>query len=380
VAEIAANAIHRSDLFDQTRRHLERLTALHDVDIAISTNFDINSILNFLLEQVVEQFDLGAADILLLNTHTHYLEYAAGVGFRSGTSMSKVRLRLTENLAGRTVLERRIVKVDPLEQRKLDSSRSTLLGNEHFVAYHGVPLLVKGQVKGVLELFHRVSVEIDLEGMSFLESLANQAAIAIDNAQLFDNLQRSNLELSVAYDATIEGWAHALELRDLETEGHSERVVEMTVELSSLLGFSDEDLVNIRRGALLHDIGKMGVPDNILRKPGLLNETEWEVMRRHPGLAHKLLSPIVFLQPAVDIPYCHHESWDGNGYPRGLKGDQIPLTARIFSVVDVYDATTSDRPYHKAWSVDEALNYLREESGKKFDPRVVTEFLRMIAK
>ncbi|MEA2575140.1 MAG: hypothetical protein QOH93_2438, partial [Chloroflexia bacterium] len=179
----------------------------------------------------------------------------------------------------------------------------------------------------------------------------------------------------LAYEATLEGWSHALDLRDKETEGHTQRVTEMTVRLAQELGAPEADVVQIQRGALLHDIGKMGIPDSILLKPGPLTEEEWEIMRKHPVYAYELLSPISFLRPALDIPYCHHEKWDGTGYPLGLKGEQIPLAARIFAVVDVYDALSSDRPYRKSWPQDKVLAHIRELSGTHFDPRIVEAFL-----
>jgi len=205
--------------------------------------------------------------------------------------------------------------------------------------------------------------------------LSGQAAIGIDNFTLFDGLQQSNLELGLAYDATIEGWSHALDLRDKETEGHSQRVTDLSLVLAVRLGLKGDDLINIRRGALLHDIGKMGIPDGILLKPASLSAEEWVIMRKHPQIAYDLLYPIDYLRPALDIPYCHHEKWDGTGYPRGLKGEQIPLVARLFAVVDVWDAMTSDRPYRKAWTKEATLQYLRELSGTHLDPQVVEIFL-----
>jgi HD-GYP domain-containing protein (c-di-GMP phosphodiesterase class II) len=247
---------------------------------------------------------------------------------------------------------------------------------EGFVSYMGVPLIAKGVVKGVLEIYQRGSMALVQEQRSFLDLLAGQAAIAIDSAQLFENLQSSNAELMMAYDETIEGWSQALDLRDRETEGHSRRVMEMTVKLAANLGSHPEELIHARRGALLHDIGKLGVSDEILRKPGPLTEEEWVSMRKHPKYAYEMLAPITYLHPALDIPYCHHEKWDGTGYPRGLKENQIPLAARIFAVVDVWDALTSDRPYRKAWSREEALAYVREQTGKHFDPNVVSVFIK----
>jgi putative nucleotidyltransferase with HDIG domain len=247
----------------------------------------------------------------------------------------------------------------------------TALAGEDFACYFGVPLIAKGNVKGVLEVYHRTPLKPDPEWFEFLNILADQAALALDNTQLFDSLQRSNIDFTLAYDATIEGWSHAMDLRDKETEGHSQRVTEMTLELAGLFGFKDEDMLGIRRGALLHDIGKMGVPDPILLKPTKLTDEEWVIMKKHPALAFEMLSPIHYLQSAIDIPYCHHEKWDGTGYPRGLKGEQIPLSARIFAIADVWDAVTSDRPYREAWSNEKAVEYLKSEAGKQFDPQVV---------
>jgi putative nucleotidyltransferase with HDIG domain len=256
--------------------------------------------------------------------------------------------------------------------------RANMLAREEFVVYCGAPLVAKGQIKGVLEMFHRSPFELNEEMSNFIETLAGQAAIAIDNAELFDNLQRTNLELSLAYDATIEGWSHALDLRDKETEGHTLRVTEIAEQLARRMGMSDAEITHLRRGALLHDIGKMGVPDAILLKPGPLTDAEWNIMRKHPQYAFEMLSSIVYLRPALDIPYCHHERWDGSGYPRGLMGEKIPFAARIFAVVDVWDALTSDRPYRQAWTQERAMEYLQAKVEVDFDPQVVEMFLQMI--
>jgi putative nucleotidyltransferase with HDIG domain len=258
-------------------------------------------------------------------------------------------------------------------------TRAPLLPGELFVAYYAVPLIAKAQVKGVLELFHRSPVFPDQEWLDFLETLAGQAALAIDNAELFAHLQQANSELALAYDSTLEGWARALELRDKGTEGHTQRVTNMTMRLARAMGVPEDELVHIRRGALLHDIGKVGIADQILLKTGPLTDREWGIMRRHPTYAYEMLSKIPYLTPALDIPYCHHEKWDGSGYPRGLKGEDIPLAARIFSVVDVWDALRSDRPYRPAWPDAKVIAYIRERSGRYFDSRVVAAFLALIA-
>jgi len=199
------------------------------------------------------------------------------------------------------------------------------MAEEKFSSYFGVPLIVKGQIKGVLEVFGRKILKPDEEWLNFLSTLGGQAAIAVDNHNLFENLQRSNVQLTLAYDATIEGWSRALDLRDEETEGHTQRVTNMTLRLCEVLGISEAERVQIRRGSLLHDIGKMGIPDSILLKPGPLTAEEWVVMQKHPIYAYEFLSPVSFLRPALDIPYCHHEKWDGTGYPRGIRGEQIQL-------------------------------------------------------
>lgn len=253
----------------------------------------------------------------------------------------------------------------------------TLLADEDFVCCYGVPLIINGQVKGVLEVFHRAALQPDAEWLDFLNTLAGEAAIAVEIATLFESLQRSNLELSQAYDVTIESWSRALDLRDKETEGHTQRVTEMTVKLGRAFGLSEAELVQVRWGALLHDIGKLGVPDGILLKPGPLTDEEWVVMKKHPTFAYELLSPIYYLRLALDIPYCHHEKWDGTGYPRGLKDTQIPLVARIFAVVDVWDALKSDRPYRAGWTEEKVLEHIRTLSGTHFDPQVVDAFMQI---
>ncbi len=270
-----------------------------------------------------------------------------------------------------------------------------MVSEEGFVSYSVAPLIVKGQVKGLLEVFHRspliigrgefapsgyplMDTTLTSDWTRFFETLAGQTAIAVDNATLFEDLQRTNAELSLAYERTLEGWSQALDLRDEETQGHSLRVTEMTMRLARKLGLPEADMVHIRRGSLLHDIGKMGVPDAVLLKPGPLTDDEWKIMRQHPVYAYLLLSPIAFLRPALDIPYSHHEKWDGSGYPQRLRGEQIPLAARIFAVIDVWDALSSNRPYRQAMPKEAVHSYLREQSGKHFDPHIVEAFLEMV--
>ncbi len=241
-----------------------------------------------------------------------------------------------------------------------------------------VPIYSNEDIIGVMAISVALPREITAEEVKLLASIAEMAGIAIHRIRLFEELQAAGEVLASAYDETIKGWAGALELRDQETEGHCERVTSLTMTIARKIGVPEDQIIHIYRGSLLHDIGKMGIPDSILLKPGKLDDKEWELMYKHPSYAYDMLATIEYLRPALDIPYCHHEKWDGTGYPRGLKGKQIPLPARIFAVVDVYDALTSDRPYRKAWSENEALEYVKNESGSHFDPQVVEVFLKEI--
>lgn len=377
LSEIAGNAIQRTRSYEKTQRDVRRFAALHSIDVSINSNDNLDKTLNLLLEQVIDLLNVSAADILLFNPYTLTLEYSAGKGFRS-RAIEKSQLRLGEGYAGRAALQRRIFNSADLRAVGSEYSRKELLAHEEFVTYFGVPLITKGKVIGVLDIFNRSSFLPDSEWLEFMEALASQAAIAIDNATLFDDLQRSNINLLQAYDTTIEGWSKALDLRDHETEGHTQRVTELTMQLARAYGLKDEEIVHVRRGALLHDIGKMGIPDEILLKPGPLTEEEWVIMRQHPRYAFEMLSPIEYLRPALDIPYCHHEKWDGTGYPRGLKGEQIPMTARLFAVVDVWDALRSDRPYRRAWREEKVFEHIKSLSGTHFDPKVAELFLNMM--
>jgi putative nucleotidyltransferase with HDIG domain len=330
-----------------------------------------------LLAQVIASLDVDAADVLLLNPFMNTLNLTASRGFHQPPS--RIEIPLSAQHSGEAARERRLVAEPDLRKSPHSFARSDMISREEFRSYFAMPLIAKGEVKGVLEIFHRSPLSPDSDWVDFLQTLAGQAAIAIDNAQLFEGLQRSNFELGIAYDSTIEGWSRALDLRDKETEGHTQRVTEMAVTLARKFGFSEEQLLHVRRGALLHDIGKMGVPDAILLKPGPLTEEEWVIMKKHPTFAHELLSPIRYLKAAaLEIPYCHHERWDGSGYPRGLNGEQIPFGARIFAVVDVWDALTSDRPYRPAWSREKAIEYIQSQSGIQFDSRVVEGFLKLV--
>ncbi|MDR7596221.1 MAG: PAS domain S-box protein [Armatimonadota bacterium] len=361
------------ELRHRLERQVERLQALRAIDVAITSSLDLQLTLNVLLDQVTTQLRVDAASILLREPGTYTLRPAA---VRNLKTVGQERVRLGEGAAGEAAVRGDPVRVPDLAEAP--GQRERWLAAEGFRAYCALPLVVKGEAVGLLEVLSRSELPEDPDWWGFLEAVAGQAAVAADNARLVEELRRANLNLQLAYDATLEGWSRALDLRDRETEGHTQRVADLTVRLARAMGVPESAIVHVRRGALLHDVGKLGIPDAILLKPGPLTEEEWDIMRRHPEYAYRWLSSIEFLRPALDIPYCHHERWDGKGYPRGLRGEEIPLAARIFAVVDVFDALTSDRPYRKAWSREEALRYIREQAGSQFDPRVVEVFLREV--
>jgi putative nucleotidyltransferase with HDIG domain len=360
------------------QKQLSRISALHNIDTAINSSLDLRNMLDIFLKQALTQLKMDAVDILLGNNRDVKCEVAAGRGFKTHRE-ELFPFPVDRNLAKRVFVERTVVHVNDFKKESVNPEFEKMWEREEFSTYIGVPLVANGEVLGALEVFNRSPFTPDEEWLSFLSTLAGQAAIAVDKWQIFEGLQRSNLELSMAYDATIQGWSRALDMRDQETEGHTLRVTEMTVQLAEIMGLTGEDIMQIRRGALLHDIGKLGVPDSILLKQGELTPEETVIMRRHAQAAYELIHPIKYLQPALDIPFCHHEKWDGTGYPRGLKGTDIPLAARLFAVVDVYDALRSERPYRKPWPEDEVLTYISNQSGKQFDPEIVEKFMKMIA-
>jgi HD-GYP domain-containing protein (c-di-GMP phosphodiesterase class II) len=359
-------------------RQVQQLSILRSIDLAIASGLDLNLLLSMLLDRVMALMHVDAATVLLLNSKTNLLEFAAGKGFHSNI-LQYTRLKLGEGGAGRVALEREMLHIPDLGKDRMEFDRSPLFSQENFVTYWGIPLMAKGRVLGVLEMFHRAPLKPDKDLQNFLVMVAGQAAIAIDSAMMFSELQRSNVELSLAYDATIEGLSRALDLRDKETKEHTFRVTDITVKLATRLGVKQSELIHVRRGAILHDIGKVAIPDQILFKPGPLAQEEWEIMRRHPDIAVELLSPVTYLEPALEIPHWHHEKWDGSGYPDGLHQEDIPFAARLFALADVYDALISKRPYRSAWSKWDAMQYIEEQSGSHFDPRIVPEFLDLIS-
>lgn len=355
---------------------LNRIEGLRKIDSAISGSLDLRVVLIVVLEQVLSLLQVDAAVILLFNEQDQSLRCSESQGFRQPFPQN-ISIRLGDGYAGKSGLSRSMVRIPDLRHSSKGFAGAHNLRDEGFISYLAVPLVAKGQLNGVLEIFHRSKLDPDTDWLNFLGTLAGQAAIAIEDAQMFTNLQRSNSELFLAYERTLEGWVKALDIRDDETEGHTQRVTELTLRLARTMGLPEADILNIRRGALLHDIGKLGIPDSILLKPGKLTDEEWVIMRKHPVYAYDWLAPIEYLRSSLDIPYCHHEKWDGTGYPRGLKAEAIPYAARIFAIVDVWDALRSDRPYRKAWPKDKVMEHILSLSGTHFDPNVVQAFLKL---
>jgi PAS domain S-box-containing protein len=374
IGEIAANALYRSILYDQTERRLQWLNAVRFIDQAISNSLDLYTTLNIVLEKAVNHLKVDAADVLLLKEGNH-LVYGAGRGFKSAM-VSKTDLLVGQLQAGKAALERSTLIVSDYECTTGWSCE--LMKQEGFRGYCAVPLLTKGQLKGVIEVFGYQPFTVDSEWVEFLESLAGQAATSIDNAAMLETIQRTNLEMTIAYDVTLEGWSRAVEMRNKDIPGHTERIADLTQQLAREMGIKDNLLIHIRRGALLHDVGTIMIPERILLKTGPLTPRERKIMEQHPDFSREMLSPIKFLNPALDIPYCHHENWDGSGYPRGLKGEAIPLGARIFAVAEAWEALTYDRQSREAWKKEDALTFINEQADGRFDPRVVSSFRRMI--
>ena len=358
------------------QRQLQTLDAIHAIDVATSSGLDLQVTTKVILEQLTAQLGVDAASVLLFNPDTHVLKHFSGLGFRS-IAVTRSHVSLGEGIAGKAALERELIHILDLRDSEEGSKRAELLAEEEFVTYYALPLVARGELKGVLEIFHRSPLSPNADWLEFLSTVGSQAALSIDNADLIDKLQRHNTGLGFAYDTTLEKISHALDLREQLSGGHSQRLAEWTLQLGEVVGMEGRDLVHERRGALLHDIGKIRIPESILLKPGPLTDEEWEIMRKHPGYSFQLLSDIPYLRSAVSIPYCHHEKWDGSGYPRGLKGKEIPLSARVFAIVEAWDVLCCDRPYRKAWPAEKAREHLRSHSGIDFDPEIVEKFLEL---
>ncbi|GAP15997.1 protein containg PAS domain S-box [Longilinea arvoryzae] len=367
VASSAAIAYENALLYAEVEKRLSQLQSLREIDTAIVSTFNEGDVLNVLLEQFRKQLNVDAAVIWLPAANNHHLEVAQANGLPSENAITW-GIDIDDSL-------RKKVKTFQAQPVVPGDVEAAWMEKCAYQCGYSAPLIAQGEPLGAVEVFNRQEIAPDTDWARMFETLARQGAVALSTLSMFKNLQRKNRDLVEAYNATIEGWARALDMRDHETRGHSLRVADMTVELARFMGVPEEEMEHIHRGALLHDIGKMGIPDSILLKPGSLDEQEWETMRLHPDLAGEFLKDIGFLHNAMDIPLYHHEWWNGEGYPRRLSGEEIPLAARIFAVIDVWDALSTDRIYRVAWPRDAVLPYILSQSGTHFDPRVVEMFM-----
>lgn len=357
----------------------KELSTLLKVSNSLSSTLDLKDVLQIAIE--------SAADLLLLETGAIYT--VTGEQLYLGATTPPLTVPFPEELRLaklndhphiiETLTSKAPLYLEDAQSAPLTAAEKFIVDSRHLVSILYFPLLLKENATGVFIVGTTDKVrKFTNNEIELCYVLSNQVALAIANARLYQEAQRATMELSRAYDATLKGWSRVLDIRDHVTDEHTQRVGALTVALAGKMGIPETELGHILRGALLHDIGKMAIPDTILQKQGNLTEAEWAVMKTHPETAYQILSNIEYLAPALDIPRYHHEKWDGSGYPFGLRGEEIPLTARLFAVVDVYDALISDRPYRKAWAVEDALAYIRGQSGRHFSPEIVQVFLEMM--
>ena len=362
---------------DRLEEESRKLAVLQSINLALNASLDPQTTIKALVNLLRSHADVDAVAVFLFDEGAMKLRFAEGEGF-FGQTIRSLSLASGQGLAGYAALRRETVFLADLDAPGDLSPDPFLLSEERFRSACAVPLVAMNRVLGVVEIFRRQKPENPEKWKEMIASVARQASVTLHRALLVEELERANLELNLAYDSTIEGWSRALDLKCREPEGHTGKVTEMTILLARRMGMKEKELQSIRRGAILHDIGKMGIPDAILTKPGPLTEEEWKTMRLHPVYALKMLQPISFLRDSLAIPHSHHEHWDGQGYPLGLKGEQIPLAARIFAVVDVWSSLMTDQPYRKAWKPDRVLPYIRENAGRLFDPAIVEAFLGLL--
>ena len=356
-----------------------RLDALLRVSAALTGALEMPHVLQAAIDGAVDVLELDTGAIYLVSGDTLFLG-ATTPALPPGFPDEYRRAPLDEHphIAACLDAARTLFVRDVADEELTDAERG-VCETRGLTSIFYVPLIIDGEPVGIFMVATTGTIrELGPVDSNLCRTLAHQVALAITNARLFESVRAARYDLECAYDATLKGWSAALEMRDADTCGHTVRTADLTVSLARAMGASEDALPHIYRGALLHDIGKMTVPDAILNKPGPLTDDEWTVMREHPERAYRMLREIEYLHPALDIPYCHHERWDGRGYPRGLAGEEIPFAARVFSVIDVYEALTSDRPYREAWTHDRAIEHIREQSGSQFDPRVVEAFLEII--
>ena len=348
---------------------------LENIDQA-NSDLDVLTFYQIVLDRLATFLDTKAAALLVRNKGAGF-ECLAERGFYT----QLIRHSCQQSKQGLFAKAARTQKISWLNYSALDlqdTDISKMMDVEGFTSFLAVPVLAANQTLGILEFFGHKPISIEADQKKYLKIISGQLAQVILRREEMQARNEAIIEMENACYEMMSAWVQAVEIRDQYTADHTQRTTDLTLQIAVRMGIPDEMLIHVTRGALLHDIGKLAIPDNILQKPGALTEKEWKLMRRHPLFAYQILEPVKYLRPAIDIPYCHHERWDGSGYPRGLRAENIPLPARIFSVVDVWDALTSDRPYRKAWTEEDTLSYIEDKAGEEFDPDVVNEFLEIM--
>ncbi len=372
VTNIAANALRRAFIYEELKRSIEQLSVLHQIDTVITNEMQLETVVQKMFQAAQREFLVDTVRLYQYDQKTHYSRLLAD---SSHPNPPQEPLPTTQILGEAAVFKKEIYTIPDL--KKYQGSNKEIwkhLREAQVHWYQIVPLVSQSNTIGFLEFQHHTPFFPQENWVQFIHTFADQMVIAFENKKLIKQLKNAAVEITAAYDKTLEGWASALELRDHETKNHSVRVVDLSEKIAKKLGVPESELIHLRRGALLHDIGKIAIPDQILLKPGKLNAEEWQLMQAHPSRGFEMLEKIEYLQPALDIPLYHHEKWDGSGYPFGLKGEDIPLSARIFAVVDVWDALTSDRPYRKAWPPSDTFQHILQQSNRHFDAAVVRAF------
>jgi len=361
---------------DKVNHELEKLASLRSIDASILERSTPEKTLQMVCSIAVKLLGVDASIIV------------AQISKDELTTAFKSLIDTPENPVIGELLQLQLATIEKLQVKKITPdilktiSQINQIDENTGETLHQVilPIIMNRKTCGYIQTFSRKPIPDDQEWNDYFVTLAGQTSLANENVTLITNEELAYNELNHAYEATIAGWSKALELRDEETKGHSDRVMFLACKLARRAGLPHDKMTSFRRGVLLHDIGKMGIPDRILLKPGPLTEDEWKIMKQHPGFAYDLLSTIPYLHDSLEVPFSHHERWDGSGYPQGLKGEEIPLAARIFAIVDVWDALISDRPYRNGWEPEKIKEYLLENKGKQFDPELVELFLDMIQK
>lgn len=364
---------------DKLTVQLERMQALGNIDRAIISTMDISFITDVVFDQISSQLHMECSLLFLQENNAQQLtcQHSRGLPLLNGNGSRSDNPQPI--MANRVAATGEMIVIEDISLTHHFSEEDLSFPYQKIKFYAGIPLLNLGETIGVLEVCSTKPFIPDAEWRTFFNMIAGQTTIAIVHVNQFHDIRRLNAELMKSYESTLEGWARVLEFKDRETKGHSDRVTHMAVKVGKSIGLTSEELVHLKRGAILHDIGKLCVPEKILFKAGPLDESEWAIMKQHPIYAQEFVADIQFLQPATNILLFHHERWDGSGYPLGLKGKQIPLGARIFMVIDVWDALSFDRPYRGAWPEKKVREYLQVNAGVLFDPEVVEIFLEIIS-